>query len=115
MTTVTSTDLAGFLLARIAYDEHGARMLQDANPELHMVELRLGHRIADRVLAECDAKRGVVETYRGLREAAKQCARAGNKDEANIARHMYAGVRLTMELLAMPYRNHPDYREDWGA
>jgi Family of unknown function (DUF6221) len=45
-----------------------------------------------RVLAECDAKRRIVELYGGWADAVEE--------------HV-------LELLALPYADHPDYQESW--
>jgi hypothetical protein len=66
-----------------------------------------------RVLAECDAKRRIVDAYRELWVLAKNFARAGRDEEATTARNMYAGLELAMQCLALPYASHHDYRPEW--
>jgi hypothetical protein len=56
-----------------------------------------------RVLAECDAKRRIVETLTPPTDA------AGGTDEVRSGRQDSAVLRL----LALPHADHPDYREDW--
>ena len=61
-----------------------------------------------RVLAECEAKRRIVD-YR------EQCER--DRDEAAEARDLFAARLLafdaTLRALALPYADHPDYDETW--
>jgi hypothetical protein len=52
-----------------------------------------------RVLAECDAKREVVNFYRAVPEGMQQPYRAG------LAR--------ALRCLALPYADHPDYDQAW--
>jgi hypothetical protein len=83
--TMTLTD---FLLARIAEDEACADGLEwdDGNPV---------HQTA-RVLAECEAKRQIVEA----------CAEV-------LAYDAEALPQDVLRFLALPYADHPDYREEW--
>jgi hypothetical protein len=83
--TMTLTD---FLLARIAEDEACADGLEwdDGNPV---------HQTA-RVLAECEAKRRIVEA----------CADV-------LAYDAEALPQDVLRLLALPYADHPDYRQEW--
>lgn len=82
-----SNDLAAFLLARIADDEEIAK----SDPA--------------RVLAECGAKRRIVERWQKLLPL-------------DIDDHPgFAGERLGLaracQALAAVYADHPDYREEW--
>lgn len=102
---VTLTD---FLLARIAEDEATAREYAlgaysmvgeavDAHAEV------LGEdRAAARVLAECEAKRAIVNYFRVMRE---------NAEQFDALRLSDADAVLTM--LATVYADHPDYRDEW--
>ena len=70
----------------IIYDEGG----HDREQALHVAR----HDPA-RVLAECDAKKAIVELF-------------SSRDEA------WAATRdVLFELLALPYNSHPDYQESW--
>ncbi|GIG27172.1 DUF6221 family protein [Cellulomonas denverensis] len=106
------SDLTEFLLARIAEDEyeaHQALGLLGIESEWHTVGALRGrgltradaehvHRWSSRrVLAECGAKRRIVATI----------------TEHERIGYDYAGPIL--ELLALPYADHPDYREEWRA
>ena len=86
-------NLSEFLLARIAEDEMQARKhLLDAD--------RHGWgSYPARVLAECDAKRRIVEL-------------ADRDDNWRYGMHSEA-IGEVLRLLALPYADHPDYREEW--
>jgi uncharacterized protein DUF6221 len=90
--------LADFLLARIAEDERIARAAKaaDDNPDTfsdvssaadHSHYLR---HTPDRVLAECEAKRRIVESFSGA--------------------PLFAQV---LRLLALSHADHPDYDQGW--
>ena len=106
------TDLAGFLLARIGEDEAVARKVVAAVKAPDYVIVRVYEQpepgvtvqrdVAlyrpDRVLAECEAKRRIVE----------ECGHT-------VDRFTYSGdlARAVLALLALPYADHPDYRQEW--
>jgi hypothetical protein len=122
MTTKTQT-LTEFLLARIAEDE---ALATPAWPEdvgnaplwdkpLRIVPDDLGNSRTEfhlaihtaRVLAECEAKRRIVE----------ECERhiptePGGCDYGDLSPDLAERV---LSLLALPYADHPDYREEWRA
>lgn len=89
--------LTEFLLARIAEDEAQAnRSKADLamNPNLRIpAEWVSG--VADRVLAECEAKRRIVE----------HC----EPDPLTKS----PGDEYVLRLLALPYADRPGYREEW--
>ena len=103
---VEKTNLTEFLLARIAGDIADAREvqalavtrgLQPDDPREPAL------RVARRVLAECAAKRRIVEMQ-------------GKNDELRYQPgfHYKAQVIETvLRLLAQPYADHPDFREEW--
>jgi hypothetical protein len=92
--------LTEFLLARIAEDEESARFAMSRNDGGALDYAgqwfgAVGH--AERwepvrVLAECEAKRRIVERCR--------------------ASNGYWGAEVE-RMLALPYADHPDYREEW--
>lgn len=95
-------DLAEFLLARIAEDEAEARRLVErygceddtywaANADDVVITLGLG-----RALAECEAKRRIVER-----------AMPNESDDPRTERGRI------LRVLASVYADHPDYREEW--
>lgn len=89
MTAVATIDLAEFLLARIAEDEQRAERSY-GEPPWHSRGWS-----PQRVLAECDAKRRIVE----MRQ----------RNHTVIT----AGLQEAMAFLALPYADHPDYREEF--
>jgi hypothetical protein len=115
--------LAEFLLARIAEDEVGPRKWLERQRERTNALMAAGepvplnYRPADdiavdawvlvprRVLAECDAKRRIVELHDG--EAVHGCPVA--PDETVWTE----GPCPTLRTLALPYANHPDYQPGW--
>jgi hypothetical protein len=86
--------LTDFLLARIAEDEEWIAADGDCRCEGHD---RLGParpECADRIAAECEAKRQIME----LAESVTDMHYEWEKVEA---------------VLALPYADHPDYRSEW--
>ena len=88
-----TTTLTDFLLARIAEDEEEARWgrLHDDpdDPDSATKILRWDH---SRLAVECEAKRRIVQLHK-----------------------LIAWDAGTLLLLALPYAEHPDYREEWRA
>lgn len=98
--------LTEFLLARITEDKAVAHAkppmtLARHDAEFHHAEFDGFSAVwtsADRLLAECEAKRQIVEEFR-------DCLDAGGT-EGDI-------VRFILPRMALPYANHPDYRQEW--
>jgi hypothetical protein len=104
-----SMTLTEFLLARIAEDEAAADQKHDS----FIDDLRLLETFGEckcgypaRVLAECEAKRQIMELARDAEEASE---RLGSADEYSRA----AAYKDAVVLLALPYADHPDYRDEW--
>jgi hypothetical protein len=105
--------LTEFLLARIAEDEATAREAQTlasiyTDPQWHwLVAHNDGSRWQQtshdpaRVLAECEAKRRIVELV----------GRPSSDDEWFMGRA--DALDEVLSYLALPYADHPDYREEW--
>ena len=89
--TLTLTD---FLLARIAEDEANADCVVWDNGGMNFEPYHA------RVLAECEAKRRIVKSF-----AAGAPYQRGTDN--------YATTRMVTRLLALPYADHPDYRDEW--
>jgi len=131
---MSSTDLVEFLLARVAGDEVLARRtdadggawfddlvwldgaLDPEGLDLATTRRAISEHVArhspDRVLAECEAKRKVIdfaEEASGLDMTLDSDRRVGLRDEA---KEPYVGD-LILRALAQPYRDHPDWREEW--
>lgn len=103
MMTDTLT-LADFLLARIAEDEEDVTNAR-YDPSDHWWLPDAAY--PKRLLAECEAKRRIVERGR-LTEAW-----IPTTDERSIG--AINANRFTLQHLALPYADHPDYREEWRA
>lgn len=111
--------LAEFLLARIADDEAVARDgAEQTYPGFEPWRLhnQVRHAFGQpspviasraRVLAECDAKRRIVE------ESTKEAwvIEQGHRTEWTEGGQAARGTVL--RFLALPYADHPDYREEW--
>ena len=129
MSDTRTVTLAEFLLARIAEDEAAARagISSQADPENgwglieyqgmaglslsphvgHVHERVQGEHIIRwhpaRVLAECEAKRRIV------------AMQAENDDQRHQPGFHYKAQMIegVLRSLALPYADHPDYRESW--
>ncbi len=108
-------DLVEFLLARIAEDERaahdvrpGPRIVRTNAPDVERY-LTVWH--PDRALAECDAKRRIIDARRAL--TGQETA------PTDRAQGWYLGMTTAydraLRLLALPYEDHPDYRAEWGS
>lgn len=113
--------LTDFLLARIAEDEEVARVACEHDPSSRApiwTSLRSGKPgVCDhgprgsvemqptRVLAECDAKRRIVRRC----ILSEQRSRDGNM----VLAADYLASFEDCRDLALPYADHPDYREEW--
>lgn len=128
------TDLAEFLLARIAEDQKWARAAAKFHPTPWRLDpevqttMEVGRWLADasdegvlvangdaaarhivrhdpaRVLAECAAKRAIVELH-------GQYGDPLSADYGDGAPDLAAD---TLRLLALPYAEHPGYRPEWS-
>jgi hypothetical protein len=118
---VTAT-LAEFLLARYAEDE---AELSDFEKSPHTVDCGTsqgywandphrngeGCRWPARVLAECEAKRRIVEllSWEGPKDGLRNRVFGPAADTA-----FRIGVSTALRLLALPYADHPEYRQEWA-
>ena len=124
---VTMPTLAEFLLARITEDEAVARDFvpeEIANPPIERQRwIRARNEWVNlydpaRVLAECEAKRRIVEEHRDVECSNVRCNGSGvhcqTCDEGLKADygHVYAPCP-TLRHLAAVYADHPDYRQEW--
>lgn len=66
-----------------------------------------------RVLAECEAKRRIVEHQRALSEAWETLSDTLSDDDAGDGAGDDTPLPFTLRALALPYADHPDYREEW--
>ena len=116
MTQTAQLTLSEFLLARIAEDESVDEWGNPERVELHAIdclELSAVERsdarctcgLLTRYLAECEAKRRIVEAWQ------KQ-----ERDAVSGADWAWAaGLEKAVHLLALPYADHPDYRPERSA
>jgi len=78
----------------------------DADISAHALLEHLRHQSPGKILAECDCKRRIVALV--VRPAQSRPAwrarRASLRQDRAVA---------LLRLLAMPYRNHPDYHSQW--
>ena len=89
--------LVEFLLARIAEDEAVAKRGPYPEPSLRLENVETDESMfiaidPARVLAECEAKRRIVEVYQ----------------QGEV------WPVLTLRAIAHPYRDHPDYDPEWA-
>ena len=123
MTTQRTLSLTDFLLARIAEDEECARdfehttalavdgqygrgRIEAVGPRWHGAE-EVGCPPA-RVLAECEAKRRIVE----LHNREHECLIEG--DDSPFVASIFGVVQCAaLLLLALPYAKHADYDPAW--
>ncbi|GLH94913.1 DUF6221 family protein [Phytohabitans aurantiacus] len=100
---MSTMDLIEFLRARLDEDEERWRHLADQGEQGYW----------DFHLAEVDAKRRilaeVVDEATGLDEQVDGEFRVGSRD---LVAEPYLGTVL-LRLLALPYAEHLDYREEW--
>jgi hypothetical protein len=93
--------LTEFLTARIAEDELQTQgMAED-----------IGQWMGDRWVAECEAKRRIVELHMAHEERVAFALSADlSPDHADQRRK---ATHEVLRALALPYADHPDYRDEW--
>ena len=113
--SVPTLTLADFLLARIAEDEEVAQAAASAvgrpliDYHLDLAEARhIARWDPARVLAECEAKRRIVEHHSSSGDDWPLCAIC-----TEVGPDAQGWPCLTLLLLALPYSDHGDYREEW--
>ena len=106
------TDLVAFLLERIAEDEASARRAAEGLAVMNATGLQVMGRevyIPARVLAECDAKRQIVEAAAIGLDFGGQSNWAYDPYED----HAPEFAEFVLAALALPYADHPAFREEW--
>ncbi len=97
--------LTKLLLARIAEDEevasHGDGGLMDE-----------AHFSSRRVLAECKAKRRIVEEYEAADSEDAKSWERGDDRLVYASQHAHT-LYFVLCNLASVYADHPDYRQEW--
>jgi hypothetical protein len=99
-------DLVGFLLARMAEDAHTAADLAQAQG---------AGGTADRLRADCAAKRKIVMACRAAEPDLRFLGTRppGLADFPLPPKNAHQLAALTLALLAVPYADHPDYEQIW--
>lgn len=97
------SDLTDFLLARIAEDEAGNGCYGEG-------EYETCFRRSERIERECEAKRRIVEEHYFM---PRHESRDFGFEDGNCVTCRKQGPCTTLRLLALPYADHPDYREEW--
>lgn len=96
-----SSDLAEWLLEQVARDENAARALPHAVGGL---ESRFS---PAKLIADCDAKRRIIEEYRKEAWVMEQGHRTGWTEGGQAARES------VLRFLALPYADRVGYRTEW--
>lgn len=106
--------LTEFLLARIADDEaEAADMLASWDGDLGDPDATPFVQWGNRVLAECEAKRRIVEWCGFITTCATHRAPVISCRECEAAEMASGYDERVLEFLALPYADHPDYRPEW--
>ena len=100
------TTLSEFLLARITEDEAAARELIDNGPEWMEEAVSFGAN-PDRVLAECEARRRIVEGLHNI------LGDAPDQADGTALRGYVEALWVVVQELAAVYADHPDYQPGW--
>lgn len=112
-----TTDLATWLLEQINRDEQSARALPHA---IGNVQARWS---PAKLLAECDAKRRIIEAHKTTVERERVGDAFVGKwvDIVNVtcdvcgwADSQEGSACLTVKLLSLPYAARPGYRSEWA-
>lgn len=111
--------LAEFLLDRIAEDEREAEQWPNEPVSPGTIDTR-GHRIygaRSRGLAECRAKREIVQLYLAAVDESEQIV-IGDDDGIGMLKKLGAaskaeGCKEAMRSISLVYRDHPQYDPIW--
>jgi hypothetical protein len=123
-------DLVAFLNARLDEDEEKTKQVEpnQAPVQLRAMVTRGGSQPflvidADRVLADIESKRRVIEEHRPAWQEGNPDDTYRSPDDAKYCLGCHASFQgewfyevdecPTKRFLAVPYADHPDYREEW--
>jgi hypothetical protein len=101
--------LVEFLLARIGEDESKTGVPDPQDERTWSIDPGVGDwpMISPaRILAECYAKRRIIDEIRIFPDVYSCDAAYNESQECNVS-------EMTLRLLALPYADHPDYDESW--
>lgn len=104
---MASDDLAAFLRARWDDEEADARWSLENAPAAHQTDPNSMNFSPERVLAEIAAKRRILDEYTRLTRDFTHA------DETVTEHTRRSTLEDVLELLALPYANHPDSRPEW--
>jgi len=125
--SIAAMTLTEFLLARITEDEFAGTHFEqmpaqwttitvyphDGEP----IPVKAAMFASTRILAECEAKRKIVDMAISIEshEHAATSLEYGNDDLSTIPVAIAAHETMidVLELLALPYADHPDYLSEW--
>lgn len=110
--------LVEFLLARIAEDEAHAQQMWAERSARRAVKAPVSYQwpTPDRTLAECAAKRRIVELFV---DQVENYGKPWDVPEERLwpeyGGGYLLGLREAVQHLAVPYATHPDYRPEWAC
>ncbi len=116
MSTTGTPTLTEFLLDRIAEDEAVARAAAtdgygaiDWAGESGPTDVHIARHDPARVLADCEAKRRLIAIHWDFQWSAEP----DPDEDRTFGCYECHGPCLILGALAMPYADHPDYRDEW--
>ncbi|WP_367138907.1 MULTISPECIES: DUF6221 family protein [Streptomyces] len=113
-----TADLVAFLHARLDEDEATQKGLNDWHavdceslPDGYRITFGCDCGVPARMLAEVEAKRKILSDLEKA-EFSLSCAGIGTRPH-DLLTGAVNSLRRVARLLALPYADHPDYREEW--
>ncbi|MFD4658014.1 DUF6221 family protein [Kitasatospora sp. NPDC058444] len=95
----------------IGGNRHGGATLCGVTMTPHTDAVHIAHHDPARALADVAAKRRIIDRYTSaVADAAEDADGYFDENRAEDARHL----RPVLRLLALPYRDHPDYQPEWA-
>ena len=64
-----------------------------------------------RVLAECAAKRAIIESYQNV---CKQAEKTNDLPNQLVLEGMQTGLHMALVALTYPYKDHTDHKKEWA-
>lgn len=97
--------LTGFLLARFVGDEEAFKDSSGTD---------IPHSLVQFLLVDLAAKRRIVESRSWAQDELLPTATPGRFDRVTVRTPYSLDDEELFALLALPYADHPDYREEWN-